>query len=90
MKFCLDRVESGIAVCLCENEQDRAYEFALERVPALDGLADGTLFEAAIGEDGLPHDVFVLSEETEERRVSNRARLQALFDRSKRKNEPMR
>lgn len=85
MKFCLDRVESGIAVCLCEDEQKRAYEFALDCVPTLRGLADGTLFEAEIGSDGLPHDVRVLSEETEGRRASNRARLQALFDRSKRK-----
>jgi hypothetical protein len=86
MKFCLDRVESGIAVCLCEDEQSRAYEFELARVPALLGLADGTLFEAELGKDGLLRDVFVLSEETEGRRTSNRARLQALFDRSKQKN----
>ncbi|MBR0443548.1 MAG: hypothetical protein IIX15_04335 [Clostridia bacterium] len=88
LKFCLDRVESGIAVCLCESaghEKER-YEFAVACVPALKGLADGTLFEAELGEDGLLHGVCVLSGETEQRRAHNRARLQALFDKSKRKN----
>ncbi len=88
MKFCLDRVESGIAVCLCESEghEGEKFEFPLDRAKELDGLADGTVLEAVLGEDGLVHDVRVLSEETEQRRVRNRARLRALFGQSKRKN----
>lgn len=85
-RFCLDRVESGIAVCLCEDEDNAMYELALTDAPALRGLADGTLFEAALDPDGIPREIVVLKDETERRRAQNRARLQALLDKSKRKN----
>lgn len=87
LRFCLDRVESGIAVCLCESEghTDEKYEFPLARVSALEGLADGTLFEAEFdGQGGLCH-VRVLNDLTEQRRAQNSARLRALFDKSRSK-----
>lgn len=84
MKFCLDRIENGIAVCLCENEGAASnYEFALSDVPALIGLADGTVFEATLCEDGALCDVCPLHHETASRRARNKQRLQGLFDRSK-------
>lgn len=86
MKFSLDRIEGDFAVCYTEQTDTREkYDFPLTCVPALRGLADGTLFEAALGEDGLPYDIRVLSEETEARRASNKARLAVLFARSKNK-----
>lgn len=87
MKFSLDRIEGEIAVCYTEQTDARSkHEFALADVPALRGLADGTLFEAVLGEDGLPHDIRILSDETDARRASNKARLAALFARGKNKN----
>lgn len=88
LRFCLDRVEGGIAVCLCESEghKDERREFSLDEAPALRGLADGTLFEAELDGQGCPRDVVVLSELTEQRKAQNSARLRALFDKSKAKN----
>ena len=84
MRFSLDRTEGDIAVCYTEQSDVREkYDFSLTDAPALRGLADGTLFEAELGEDGLPHDIRVLTDETEIRRASNKARLAALFARGK-------
>lgn len=87
MKFSLDRIEGDFAVCYTENPDERQkYDFPLALVPALRGLADGTLFEATLSEGGLPQDIRVLQNETEQRREKNKARLQALFARGKRGN----
>ena len=88
LRFCLDRVESGIAVCLCESEghAGEKYECSLELTPALRGLADGTLFEAELDGRGCLHDIVILRELTEQRRAQNGARLRALFDKSRSKN----
>ena len=87
LTFCLDRVENGIAVCLCESEgyERERFEFLLERTPALQGLADGTLFEAVPDGRGSAGEIVVLRELTEQRRAQNSARLRALFDKSKEK-----
>ena len=86
MKFSLDRTEGEIAVCYTEQTEMREkYDFALTDAPALRGLADGTLFEAKLGGDGLPHDIRILDDETEERLARNKARLAALFARGKNK-----
>lgn len=88
LRFCLDRIESGIAVCLCESEghKDERHKFSLDEAPALRGLADGTLFEAELDGQGCLRDIVVLSELTEQRKAQNSARLRALFDKSKAKN----
>ena len=85
MRFCLDRVEGNIAVCYTDPMQkgDAPYEFSLDAAPALRGLADGTLFEATLSEDGRLCDVAVLAEQTEARRQRNAARLKALFERGR-------
>lgn len=85
LRFSLDRVESGIAVCLCESEGhgEEKYEFSLEHTPALRGLADGTLFDATLDAKGNACEIIVLHELTEQRRARNSARLRALFDKSK-------
>ena len=83
-RFCLDRIEGGVAVCLCEDESNKRYEFPLVSSPALEGLADGTLLEATLGEDGTLCEVAVLTAETEARREKNKARLAALLARGKR------
>ena len=85
MKFCLDRIEGEVAVCLCEDEDNRRYDVPLADAPALCALADGTLFEATRREDGSLCDVVPLTDETAARRAANRARLQALLARSKKK-----
>lgn len=90
MKFSLDRVESGIAVCLAEEPvappASVRYDIPLDEVPALKGLADGTLFDADVGEDGRLYHIRVLHKETADMREKNKARLQALFARSKKNN----
>ena len=87
MRFSLDRTEGDVAVCYTEQGDTREkYDFSLTDVPAPRGLADGTLFEATLGEDGLPRDICILSDETEARRASSKARLAALFARGKNKN----
>jgi hypothetical protein len=87
MRFSLDRTEGDVAVCYTEQTDRREkYDFSLTDVPALRGLADGTHFEATLGEDGLPYDIRILSDETEARRASNKARLAALFARGKTPN----
>ena len=85
MRFCLDRIEGDVAICFLHDKDapHRSYEFPLSRVHALKGLADGTLFDAALDADGLPYDVQVLTELTEATRARNKARLHSLFARSK-------
>ena len=85
MKFCLDRIENGIAICYSEYapKGSAPYEFSLSAVPELCGLADGTLFEGEPNCCGSLSNVRVLHEETEERRAQAKARLQALFARGK-------
>ncbi len=87
MRFCLDRIEGDVAVCLVEDADAPcpSYDVPLDQVPTLRGLADGTLFEATLDADGLPCNICVLTEETEARRARNKDRLQALFARSKKK-----
>ena len=85
MKFCLDRFEGEVAVCLCESEAATPqYEFSLTDTPALRALSEGALFEAELDELGRPCHIRELSEEAASRRDANRARLRALFDKSKR------
>lgn len=90
LKFSLDRIENGVAVCLLEGEAPVGvathYELPLDTAPALRGLADGTLFEATIGTDGRLHNIRPLQDETALRRERNKARLQAILARSKKKN----
>ena len=86
MRFCLDRIEGEIAVCLCEDEGNRRLDVPLADVPALRALADGTLFEAVLTDEGSLRDVRPLTAETEARRANNQARLQALLARSKKKS----
>ena len=87
MKFCLDRIEGGVAICYPEPSAPGAapYEFSLSAVPALRGLADGTLFEAEMSCCACLRDIRVLQEETKLRRSQAEARLQALFDRNKKR-----
>ena len=87
MKFCLDRFEGRIAVCLCEDENapQRQYDVSLDDVPALAALAQGDIFEARIDDEGRLEEITPLKEETAARRASAQARLQALFARSKNK-----
>ena len=88
--FSLDRIEGGFAVCLLESEAPVGvathYDVPLDEAPALRDLAVGTLFEADVDTDGHLQDIRPLLEETEARRARNKARLQALFARSKKKN----
>ena len=92
MRFCLDRIEGDMAICLLhdKNTPHRSYEFPLSRVNALEGLADGTLFDAELDSNGLPRNIQVLTELTEATRARNKARLQALFARSKKKDNTSR
>ena len=86
MRFSLDRIEGEVAVCYTEQtDTRRKYDFLLTDAPALRGLADGTLFEAELSKDGLPYDIRILADETADRLASNKARLAALFARSKNK-----
>lgn len=87
MKFCLDRFEGRVAVCLCEDEDavQPQYDVSLEDVPALAALSQGDIFEAGVDATGRLQDVTLLEEETRARRASAQARLQALFSRNKNK-----
>ncbi len=87
MKFCLDRREGDIAVCLCEEETAprRQYEISVKDAPALAALAEGTLFEATLAEDGTLTDIVPDQDATDARRSSMRSRLHALANRKKSK-----
>ena len=84
MKFCLDRLEGRIAVCLCEDEHapHRQYDVPADDLPS---LAPGDIFEAQVDETGRFFGVVLLKEETDARRASAESRLQALFARKKNK-----
>lgn len=85
MKFCLDRIEGGVAVCYAEHapKGSEPYEFFLSAVPQLVGLPDGTLFEGDPNCCGSLSNVRVLHEETAARRAEASTRLRTLFERGK-------
>ncbi len=83
MKFCLDRWEGTVAVCLCEDEGDRVYDFRADGIPALRALSEGDLFEATLSTRGVPENIRPLPEETAARRDDMQRRLRALFGRGK-------
>jgi hypothetical protein len=85
MKFCLDRLEGGCAVCLCEDEGGRRepYVFSLAKNPALADLAEGVLFEAELVDDEHVAHVVAKLQETEEKLARMTARLHALAARKK-------
>ena len=76
IKFSVDRVEDGIAVCY--DEDGKKYEFSAETL----GLARGSLFEATLA-DGEPTDVVYLEQETLKTKETMKKRLNALFSRHK-------
>ena len=89
MKFCLDRFENNVAVCLCEEENAPGthYDFALSDNPALAALSEGTLFEATLVDEHHVTDVVAKPDETQERLARATARLHALAARTKKKKE---
>lgn len=89
MKFCLDRFEGRVAVCLCEDAdaKQRQYDVSVDDTPALAALAEGDLFEATPDCEGKLTGVRLLREETEARRASAQSRLHALFARGKNKDK---
>lgn len=87
MKFCLDRFEGRIAVCLCEDADapQQQVDVSLDDTPALAALAQGDVFVAEMDAEGRLQDITLLKQETEERRASAQSRLHALFARNKNK-----
>ena len=87
MKFCLDRFEGRIAVCLCEDADapQQQVDVSLDGTPALAALAQGDVFVAEMDAEGRLQDITLLKQETEERRASAQSRLHALFARNKNK-----
>ena len=87
MKFCLDRFEGKMAVCLCEDldAAQAQYLFSVELAPQLKTLSEGDIFEGTLDGEGALIDVCLLAEETKARRASAQSRLHALFARSKNK-----
>ncbi len=82
MKFCLDRYEGAWAVCLCEDQDDRSYDFPRADYPAFADMPEGMVFTAGLT-DGRLTDIVPLPKETEERRAAMEQRLRALFRRGK-------
>lgn len=89
MKFCLDRLEGRLAVCLCEDENPPCpqYRFSLDDHPILATFEEGMLFEAELISDQRISAIVPLPKETEERRSRATARLHALAARTKKKKE---
>lgn len=89
MKFCLDRFEGRVAVCLCEDEgaQREPYAFSLDENPAMATLSEGMLFEADLVDDGHVKNVVSKPDETEQRLARATARLHALAARAKKNRE---
>jgi hypothetical protein len=89
MKFCLDRFEGRVAVCLCEEPAllKQQYIFSLEEHPDLTTLVEGDIFEATLDRDGNMTDFRPLKDETAQRLAAAQARLHALAARSKKKRE---
>ncbi len=79
MKFSIDRIENGIAVCY--DGESKRYEFSAESL----GLPVGSLFEAELDDKGQPAMVVSLEEETAQTRKSGKQRLTALFRRKPKK-----
>lgn len=89
MKFCLDRFEGNMAVCLCEDENppQSQYILSLADHPALAALPAGMLFEATLVDDEHLTDIVSKPQETEDRLARATARLHALAARTKKKKE---
>ncbi len=89
MRFCLDRLEGKVAVCLCEEENPprSQYTFSLDDHPALAAFPEGMLFEAVLVDDEHLTDIVPKPEETKERLDRATARLRALAARTKKKKE---
>ncbi len=75
MKFSLDRIEGDLAVCY--DDRQKKYEFPAKSL----ALPVGALFEATLGENGLPENIVHLVKETETVRMENKRRLDSLFNR---------
>ena len=76
IRLALDRIESGIAICLDDGEQ--AYRFSAD---ALTGIKEGDLFLALVGSDGTVSVIDRLEDENAEHHARNRSRLDRLFGR---------
>lgn len=77
IRLALDRIESGIAICLDEDE--RVYHFSAD---SLTGIREGDLFLALVGSDGTVIVLDRLEDENADRHARNRSRLDRLFGRS--------
>ena len=82
MKFCLDRYEGSYAICLCEEQDNRSYDFLRADYPAFADMPEGMVFTAELTEGRLSN-IIPRPEETEARRTAMEQRLGALFRRGK-------
>jgi hypothetical protein len=89
MKFVLDRIESHIAVCLCEETDapQPSYNFALSEHPVLATFPEGMVFEATLLDEHHATDIVAKPDETQERLARATSRLHALAARTKKKKE---
>lgn len=70
IKLTVDRIESGIAVCI--DEKERKYECSINAV-------EGDIFEAEISDIGEVTFIRKLENETLEKKTNNASRLNSLF-----------
>ena len=76
LKLTVDRIEEGVSVCF--DDQEKKYEI-VGRFP------EGAVLSCEMNEEGSIDVISVMTEETEDKKTKNAARLAALFMRGDRR-----